>query len=88
MGKISVISRSIKLKNWIKNILILVPIFFSSINFSQEIITGIFDIFVVLSLSSSIVYIINDIIDLDDDKKDLIKKTRPLASGEISKRIL
>ena len=86
MGKISVISRSIKLKNWIKNILILVPIFFSSINFSQEIIVGIFDIFVVLSLSSSIVYIINDIIDLDDDKKDLIKKTRPLASGEISKK--
>ena len=82
----SVIIRSARLKNWIKNILILVPIFFSSIYLSREIIIGIFDIFIVLSLSSSIVYIFNDIIDLKDDKKDLIKKSRPLASGEISKK--
>lgn len=82
----SVIIRSVRLKNWIKNILILVPIFFSSIYLSREIIIGIFDIFIVLSLSSSIVYIFNDIIDLKDDKKDLIKKSRPLASGEISKK--
>ena len=86
MNYISTIARTIKIKNWIKNILILVPIFFSSLYFSERVIIGLIDIFLLLSLSSSTIYILNDIIDLNEDRKDLIKKKRPIASGEISKK--
>ena len=86
MNYISIIARTIKIKNWIKNILVLVPIFFSSLYFSERVIIGLLDIFLLLSLSSSTIYILNDIIDLKEDRKDLIKKKRPIASGEISKK--
>ena len=86
MNYISTIARTIKVKNWIKNILILVPIFFSSLYLSEEVLIGLIDIFFLLSFSSSIIYILNDLIDCNEDKKDLIKKKRPIASGEISKK--
>ena len=85
MNYISIITRTIRLKNWIKNILILVPIFFASFYPSEKDLLGLIDIFLLLSFSSSIIYILNDLIDLKDDQKDLIKKKRPIASGEISK---
>ena len=85
MNYISTIFRLIRIKNWIKNILILVPIFFSSIFFSKNVLIGLIDLFLLLSFSSSIIYILNDLIDINEDKKDLIKKKRPIASGEISK---
>ena len=86
MNHISTIARTIKVKNWIKNILILVPIFFSSLYLSEEVLIGLIDIFFLLSFSSSTIYILNDLIDCNEDKKDLIKKKRPIASGEISKK--
>jgi len=86
MNYISTIARTIKVKNWIKNILILVPIFFSSLYLSEEVLIGLIDIFFLLSFSSSTIYILNDLIDCNEDKKDLIKKKRPIASGEISKK--
>lgn len=42
--------------------------------------------FICFSLSSSIIYIINDICDIEKDKLDSKKKNRPLASGIISKK--
>ena len=74
MNYISTIFRLIRIKNWIKNILILVPIFFSSIYFSKNVLIGLIDLFLLLSFSSSIIYILNDLIDINEDKKDLIKK--------------
>ena len=76
MNYISTIFRLIRIKNWIKNILILVPIFFSSIYFSKNVLIGLIDLFLLLSFSSSIIYILNDLIDINEDKKDLIKKKK------------
>ena len=40
--------------------------------------------FVIFSLSSSVVYVLNDMADVEKDKLHPIKKNRPLASGAIS----
>ena len=39
--------------------------------------------FIVFSLRASCVYVINDINDIELDRKHPVKKSRPLASGEV-----
>ena len=86
MSQLSIILRTIRIKNWIKNILILVPVCFSALPITKNLVLGLIDIFLCISILASIVYIINDIVDLKNDRNDLIKKKRPIASGEITKK--
>ena len=74
----------IRVKHWIKNILILLPIFFSRNFVNAEKIIGILIGFISFSLVASSIYIINDISDMEKDKKHPVKKDRPIASGKIS----
>lgn len=69
-------------KHYIKNTLLLLPIFFSGMFFSK--IKVILPGFISFCLISSVVYIINDIMDVEKDKKHPKKCKRPIASGEIS----
>ena len=76
----------IRVKHWLKNGLVFLPLFFS-INFlNKEMLINAILSFIIFSLSSSIVYVANDIEDLEKDKKHPIKKNRPLASGRVSLR--
>ncbi len=75
-----------RVKHYIKNFLIFAVIIFSSNLFNLNMLfTNILN-FVSFSLTCSIVYTINDIFDIEKDKKHPTKKNRPLASGKISKR--
>lgn len=74
----------IRVKHWIKNILIFLPIFFSRNLGNVEKVIDIVIGFISFSLVASSIYIINDIRDLEKDKKHPVKKERPLASGKIS----
>ena len=74
----------LRIKDWFKNLIIFFPIIFS-VKFLE--LNNYFDLiisFIIFSITSSIVYILNDIIDLNNDKKHPIKKTRPIASNKIS----
>ncbi|GHV28797.1 decaprenyl-phosphate phosphoribosyltransferase [Spirochaetia bacterium] len=76
----------LRVKHYVKNTLVFVPLFFSlSFYEVKNVYTGIFG-FIVFSLLSSIVYILNDIKDIEKDKLHTIKCKRPLAAGTISKR--
>ncbi|MFL0249835.1 decaprenyl-phosphate phosphoribosyltransferase [Clostridium neuense] len=72
-------------KQWTKNLFIFGAIIFSG-NFSNKplILENLF-VFVMFCLTSSSVYIFNDIIDADKDRKHPVKKNRPIASGKVSK---
>lgn len=74
----------IRVKHWLKNFLIFLPIFFSINILNKNLLLTTIIAFLSFSFTSSIVYIINDINDLENDKKHPIKKLRPLASGQIS----
>ena len=84
MAKFQTIIKLFKINNWIKNLLILVPIFFSVIIPSHQMILELIILFFIFSLSASTIYIFNDIMDRNTDKFDLIKKNRPIASGLIT----
>ena len=74
----------IRVKHWLKNILVLFPAFFSTGITNKNNLLLCFIAFLIFSLSSSIVYVLNDINDIEKDRKHPIKKNRPLASGKIS----
>lgn len=77
------IFKLLRVKHYVKNLLILFPLIFSK-NLSVDSIYLIILGFISFSFVSSFVYIINDIRDLEDDKRHEIKKLRPIASGHIS----
>lgn len=66
--------------NWIKNIIIIIPLFLGkkfNITDSVNLLIGILS----FSLMSSVGYIINDIRDIEKDRQHSSKKNRPLANG-------
>jgi 4-hydroxybenzoate polyprenyltransferase len=70
---------------WIKNFFVFVPLVFSQHLFEKNYFILVLSGFAVFCFTSSIVYIINDIIDADLDRVHPVKKFRPIASGKISK---
>jgi len=71
-------------KHYIKNVFIVLPLFFSGqiTNIQALIVLGW--AFISFSLAASAVYIFNDAIDLPLDSRHPRKKLRPLASGRVS----
>ncbi len=74
-----------RVAQWIKNTFVFVPLLFSLNLFHSGYLLKSFGAFVLFCLLSSIVYIINDIADIEADKLHPIKKNRQIASGKISK---
>ena len=75
----------IRVKHWIKNLLIFIPLIcsgFINIDNVLNLIIGFFS----FSFMSSFIYIINDIKDIEKDKLHPRKKKRPLPSGKITKK--
>ncbi len=72
----------IRIKHWIKNSLIFIPLICSLSLTKTNIINTIIG-FLSFSLMASFIYIINDIKDIEKDKLHPKKKKRPLASGKI-----
>ena len=73
-----------RVKHYIKNVLIFVPLLFSHQFKNVNLILSVFIAFLSFSLLSSAIYIFNDIKDKVLDSKHPKKKFRTIASGEIS----
>ncbi len=75
----------LRLPQWIKNFFVFVPLVFSQHLFEREYFLITFSGFILFCIASSLVYVINDIIDLEADKAHPVKRLRPLPSGKITK---
>ena len=73
-----------RVKHYLKNGLVALPLIFAGLLLDFNSIYKTIIAFLVFSFTASIVYIINDIKDIEKDKKHPIKKNRPLASGKVS----
>ena len=79
------ILKLIRIKHYIKNLIIFLPLFFAGELSNQEKMFSAIIGFVCFALVSSAVYIFNDYKDIEKDKLHPTKKSRPLASGAIAK---
>ncbi len=74
----------IRIKDWLKNIIIFLPLIFSGNLTHFNLYNNLFFSFIIFSLASSFIYILNDIKDLEDDQKHLLKKIKkPLAANKL-----
>ncbi|HEV7615360.1 MAG TPA: decaprenyl-phosphate phosphoribosyltransferase [Solirubrobacterales bacterium] len=71
-------------KEWIKNVFVFAGLLFSGkFNQSHEVLEAVIT-FVAFCLISSAGYFVNDLIDVELDRKHPKKRFRPLAAGELS----
>lgn len=76
--------KQLRLHQWAKNALIFIPLFLAHIINDTNALTKTALAFVAFGLIASATYIINDLADLEADRKHKTKRNRPLASGNIS----
>ncbi|MBL1244596.1 MAG: decaprenyl-phosphate phosphoribosyltransferase [Sulfurimonas sp.] len=68
---------------YVKNLFIFAPLIFA-FNFNQASVFNATVAFILFSLLASSIYVLNDFMDIEEDKKHPTKRNRPLASGAIS----
>src|SRR3569832_29591 len=78
------IIKLIRVKQWVKNLFLFIPVFFAGNLFHtpqlQSLLLGV----LAFSLAASGVYVINDYRDRELDRLHPRKKNRPLASGAVN----
>lgn len=86
MSNLPPVVRLMRPKQWVKNAFVFAPLLFSGLFTDMLSVQHTFSAFVIFCLASSATYVLNDYNDIENDRKHPVKsKTRPLASGEVSK---
>ncbi len=74
-------------KQWIKNLLVFAPLVFSREFLNPGSVKLAVIVFGIFCATASGIYLLNDLLDRDSDKKHFIKKQRAIASGKLSPKI-
>jgi 4-hydroxybenzoate polyprenyltransferase len=76
--------RTMRPKQWTKNLLFIFPgLIFDGQVFDPTAFARVFLAFVLFSFISGSVYIINDLVDIESDRRHPKKRSRPLPSGQL-----
>lgn len=73
-----------RVKQWVKNLMLFFPPFLGGTLFSQTGFNQMLVSFAAFCLVSSSTYILNDVLDSENDRHHPDKRSRPIASGQIS----
>lgn len=74
-------------EQWVKNGFVLIPLLFSQLFLQADSLVNGIAAAILFSLASSATYVLNDLRDIEKDKKHPTKsKKRPLAAGQVSVR--
>jgi 4-hydroxybenzoate polyprenyltransferase len=74
--------RALRPHQWVKNILIFVPLLTSHNVFHFPLVMSAVVAFVCFCLCASAVYVLNDLLDVGADRRHPMKRKRPFASGD------
>ena len=78
--------RAMRPHHWLKNGLVFIPIVLNHDVFDLESLGQGLVAFISFSLMASSIYLLNDIVDVEADRRHPTKCKRPLAAGEITER--
>jgi 4-hydroxybenzoate polyprenyltransferase/phosphoserine phosphatase len=83
LRRASVLARALRLHQWAKNLLIFVPLLTAHRFSDPDLLLNAIVAFVVFGACASSVYLLNDLLDLADDRRHPTKRLRPLAAGTL-----
>jgi len=75
--------KAIRIHQWAKNILLLAPLLFSH-DLRPRPVAAVVIAFLCFSFMASASYLVNDLLDIESDRRHPIKRFRPFASGDLS----
>lgn len=78
--KLPIVIRALRPHQWLKNVLVSIPAI-AAHNLGLNTLVGVFLAFLAFSLSASAAYVLNDILDLEHDRRHPTKKNCPIAAG-------
>lgn len=76
--------RALRPHQWVKNLLVFVPVVLDHRLFHAETMARAATAFVAFCCAASSAYVLNDVLDLDADRRHATKRHRPFASGTLS----
>lgn len=79
--------RSMRPHQWVKNLFVLAPLVFAQELGNTERLLRSLAAFALFCLASSTVYLLNDLTDADADRAHPVKRSRPIASGVVSREL-
>lgn len=82
--RLSALVRALRPRHWLKNGFVLAPAVFAGHALDPAAMVKAVSVAVAFCLVSSAGYLVNDVLDRDADRNDPVKKSRPVASGEMS----
>lgn len=75
---------ALRIRQWVKNLLIFVPTLLAYRYLEREPVLASAAAFLAFSLLASAVYVLNDLVDVEADRRHPRKRHRPFAAGELS----
>jgi len=76
--------KAMRLHQWLKNLLLFVPLVMAHQFADQWLLGQVILAFIAFGLCASSVYLLNDLLDLPDDRRHPTKCNRPFAAGSVS----
>jgi 4-hydroxybenzoate polyprenyltransferase len=70
---------------WAKNLFVFLPVFFGGRMLEPAAVVPASVAFMILSITASAIYTLNDVLDVRSDRAHPVKRLRPVASGRISR---
>ena len=80
------VMKAVRWHQWAKNLLVFVPLLCSHALSGEKLLTALLAM-VCFSLTASSTYIVNDLLDLEADRRHPFKRLRPFASGNLDPAI-
>ena len=84
MPRLFVILSALRVNQWIKNLLVFAAPAGAGVLFEADALSATLLAFVSFSLAASAMYVVNDIVDAESDRRHPRKQHRPIASGAVS----
>lgn len=85
MKQVYYIGASMRPKQWTKNLIVFAGLIFSRHVRDADLLWQSVEAFLVFCILSGVIYLVNDIADVDKDRHHPVKRGRPLASGALGR---
>jgi decaprenyl-phosphate phosphoribosyltransferase len=83
LWRIGGVVRTVRPHQWVKNVFVLAPVVFAKEIFDAKLLENAASAFFVFCLLAGAVYAMNDLADIESDRKHPVKKFRPIPSGRV-----